>query len=86
MAKRGLKIDGFVKSSRIIVPVPDQVRDDGSGIQKPLDLLDSDFHRSKIPMSFAGNDGNTKILIYLESINFILPFEERIKYKRTIGF
>jgi hypothetical protein len=37
------------------MPVPDQVRDDGHGIQKLLDLLDSDFHR---------NDGNTKILIF----------------------
>jgi len=34
------------------MPVPDQVRDDGSGIQNILELLDSGFRR---------NDNNFKI-------------------------
>jgi hypothetical protein len=33
------KIDGLVKSPRIVMPVPDQVRDDGSGIQNILKSL-----------------------------------------------
>jgi hypothetical protein len=32
---------GFAKNSEFVMPVPDQVRDDGSGIQNKLDLLDS---------------------------------------------
>jgi hypothetical protein len=28
------------------MPVPDQVRDDGSGIQKPFNILDSGFRRN----------------------------------------
>jgi hypothetical protein len=35
------KIGGLAKSPRIVMPVPDRVRDDGSGIQNMLDLLDS---------------------------------------------
>ncbi len=30
------------------MPVPDQVRDDGSGIQNPLNLLDSGFRRNDV--------------------------------------
>jgi hypothetical protein len=41
-----INIDGFVKSLQIAMPVPDQVQDDGSGIQKPLILLDSGFCRN----------------------------------------
>jgi hypothetical protein len=33
--------DGFAKSAAFVLPVPDRVRDDGSGIQKSLNLLDS---------------------------------------------
>ncbi len=29
------------------MPVPDQVRDDGSGIQNPLNLLDSGLRRNE---------------------------------------
>jgi hypothetical protein len=29
------------KSPRIVMPVPDRVPDDGSGIQKPFNLLDN---------------------------------------------
>jgi hypothetical protein len=43
------------------MPVPDQVRDDGSGIQKPFNLLDSGFQR---------NDGKMKGLTIYEVINF----------------
>ena len=32
-----------------VMPVPDQARDDGTGIQNMLELLD-------FPMPFAGND------------------------------
>ncbi len=35
------------------MPVPDQVRDDGSGIQKLLELLDSGY-RIESGTSFAG--------------------------------
>jgi hypothetical protein len=42
------------------MPVPDQVRDDGSGIQNLLVLLDSGLRRSKIPTPFAGNDALKK--------------------------
>jgi hypothetical protein len=42
------------------MPVPDQVRDDGSGIQKPLILLDSGFRR---------NDGDAGELTFYEFIN-----------------
>jgi hypothetical protein len=42
-----LNIDGFVKNPRIAMPVPDQVRDDGSGIQYQLNLLDSSFRRNE---------------------------------------
>ncbi len=43
------------------MPVPDQVRDGGSGIQKPFNLLDSGFRR---------NDGKMKELTIYEFINF----------------
>ncbi|MEX1326511.1 MAG: hypothetical protein AB1Z29_06900 [Desulfobacterales bacterium] len=33
----------FTKSSAFVMPVPDQVRDDGSGIQNMLKLLDSGY-------------------------------------------
>jgi hypothetical protein len=55
-----INIDGFVKSRRIVMPVPDQVRDDGSGIQNPSILLDSGFRR---------NDGNAEELTFYEFIN-----------------
>jgi hypothetical protein len=42
------------------MPVPDQVRDDGSGIQNPLNLLDSGFRR---------NDGKAENLTFYEFIN-----------------
>ena len=32
---------GFAKNSELVMPVPDQVRDDGSGIQNLLRLLES---------------------------------------------
>ncbi|MGD1973345.1 MAG: hypothetical protein PVH85_18860 [Desulfobacterales bacterium] len=38
---------------RIVMPVPDQVQDDGSGIQCPLNLLDSGY-RIVSGTSFAG--------------------------------
>ena len=34
------------------MPVPDQVRDDGSGIQNMLKLLDSGFHRNDALKTF----------------------------------
>jgi hypothetical protein len=57
-----------MKSETRVMPVPDQVRDDGSGIQNILILLDSGFRRWKIPMPFAGNDGNTKESKFYEVI------------------
>jgi hypothetical protein len=42
------------------MPVPDQVRDDGSGIQNPLNLLDS---------GFRWNDGKAENLTFYEFIN-----------------
>jgi hypothetical protein len=33
----------FAKSSKFVTPVPDQVQDDGSGIQNLLKLLDSGY-------------------------------------------
>jgi hypothetical protein len=53
--------DGFVKSARIVMPVPDQVRDDGSGIQNPSKLLDSGFRR---------NDAGTSKFTFYEFVNF----------------
>ncbi|MFC1856544.1 hypothetical protein ACFL9U_00775 [Thermodesulfobacteriota bacterium] len=41
-----VNINGLAKSPDIVMPVPDQVRDDGSGIQNPLKLLDSGFRRN----------------------------------------
>ena len=41
------------------MPVPDQVQDDGSGIQNALNLLDSGFRR---------NDGKTEELTFYEFI------------------
>jgi hypothetical protein len=43
------------------MPVPDQVRDDGSGIQNLLNILDSGFRR---------NDGNTRELTFYDFIKF----------------
>ena len=43
------------------MPVPDQVRDDGSGIQNPLNLLDSGFRR---------NDVKSEELTFCEVIKF----------------
>ncbi len=43
------------------MPVPDQVRDDGSGIQNILNLLDSGFRR---------NDRKTEKATFYETINF----------------
>jgi hypothetical protein len=34
---------GFAKNSGFVMPVPDQVRDDGSGIQNLLKSLDSGY-------------------------------------------
>ncbi|MGD8649505.1 MAG: hypothetical protein PVH85_31355 [Desulfobacterales bacterium] len=34
---------GFAKNSEFVMPVPDQVRDDGSGIQNNLEFLDSGY-------------------------------------------
>jgi hypothetical protein len=42
------------------MPVPDQVRDDGSGIQNPLKLLDSGFRQ---------NDSKAQELTFNEFIN-----------------
>jgi hypothetical protein len=42
------------------MPVPDQVRDDGSGIQKPSNLLDSGLRR---------NEGKAGELTFYEVIN-----------------
>ncbi len=51
------------------MPVPDQVRDDGSGIQNPMNLLDSGFCR---------NDVKSEELTFCEFIrNLIL--ELRVK-------
>jgi hypothetical protein len=36
-----LVVDGLVKSPGIVMPVPDHVRNDGSGIQNLLNILDS---------------------------------------------
>jgi len=38
--------NGLEKRSQFVMPVPDQVRDDGSGIQNILELLDSDIRRN----------------------------------------
>jgi hypothetical protein len=40
---RFFKVYGFVKTPRIVMPVPDHGRDDGSGIQNSLNLLDSGY-------------------------------------------
>ena len=52
--------NSLVKSPRVVMPVPDQVRDDGSGIQNILKSLDSGFRR---------NDGKTEQLTFYEIIN-----------------
>jgi hypothetical protein len=45
------------------MPVPDQVRDDGSGIQNILNLLDSGFRR---------NDRNTEKVTYYETVIIVI--------------
>jgi hypothetical protein len=44
---------GFAKNSEFVMPVPDQVRDDVSGIQNLLKLLDSG-HRIESGIGPAG--------------------------------
>ena len=41
-----LILNGLEKRSQFVMPVSDQVRDDGSGIQKILELLDSGLRRN----------------------------------------
>jgi hypothetical protein len=48
-------LDEAVKSTQAVMPVPDQVRDDGFGIQNALELLDSGFRQ---------NDKNTLNVIF----------------------
>jgi hypothetical protein len=48
-----IKIDGLVKSPEFVMPVPDQVRDDGSGIQNILKSLDYGY-RIASGTGFAG--------------------------------
>jgi hypothetical protein len=36
----------FAKNSEFVMPVPDQVRNDGSGIQNFMKILDSGFRRN----------------------------------------
>ena len=43
-----MNIDGPVKSPECVMPVQDQVQDDGSGIQKILKLLDSGIRRNDV--------------------------------------
>jgi hypothetical protein len=52
-------IDGLAKRPQIVMPVPDQVRDDGSGIQKALNFLDSGACPGPDP-GFAGMTLNGK--------------------------
>ena len=44
------------------------VRDDGSGIQNVLELLDSSLRRSKIPMPFPGNDDQDVFQAFYEFV------------------
>ena len=52
--------DGLVKSPRIVMPVPDQVRDDGSGIQNILKSRESGFRR---------NDRKTEKVTFYDTVN-----------------
>ena len=45
-----LNFDSPAKSSSTVMPVPDQVRNDGSGIQNSLNLLDSGFRRNDVKL------------------------------------
>ena len=60
-------VDGFAKSPQIVMPVLDQVQDDGSGIQNILNLLDSGFRR---------NDVKSEKLIFYE---FVMVQGSRLK-------
>ena len=46
------KLYWFRKNFEFVMPVPDQVRDDGSGIQNLLKLLDSGLRRNDALMKF----------------------------------
>ena len=63
-----LTVDSPAKSPKFVMPVPDQVRDDGSGIQNILKSLDSDLRRSKILMPFAGNKVSRGFQIFYEFV------------------
>jgi hypothetical protein len=54
---------GFGKNSEFVMPVPDQVRDDGSGIQNKLELLDSGLRRK---------DALKKFWLFTTSSSFFL--------------
>jgi hypothetical protein len=43
---------GFAKNSQFVMPVPDQVRDDGSGIQNFMTSLDSGLRRNNAQKKF----------------------------------
>ena len=53
------KIDGLAKSPQIVMPVPDQVRDDRAGIQNPLNpaVIGTLETRSYWNTSMVVNDG-----------------------------
>jgi hypothetical protein len=40
-------LEGLAKSTAFVMPVPDQVRDDASGIQNALELLNSGFRHNE---------------------------------------
>jgi hypothetical protein len=58
------------------MPVPDQVLDDGSGIQKPFKLLDSDFRQ---------NDGTAQEMTFYESINPQLSILKQVRTDVTLA-
>jgi hypothetical protein len=83
-----LRIDGLVKSPEFVMPVPDQVRDDGSGIQNILKSLDSGL--AVIPDPEPGrNDALKEFQTFYEIVKLhhsifkipILVFHRRWKSK-----
>jgi hypothetical protein len=71
------KFDELVKSSRFVTPVPDHVRDDGSGIQNILKLLDSGSLigvRDKL----RRNDGKTGNSTFYEAIKI-----SKLRFRNT---
>ncbi len=44
-----IKFDGFVEGIVFVMPVPDQVRDDLSGVPNILEFMDSGFRQNDTP-------------------------------------